>query len=221
MKRIRTHTVPYTQEASIIQTCPCILDVYIPQGEPGENGKDGTNGVTPNITIGTTTTLPAGSNATVTETGTVEAPILNFGIPQGASGGGGVPLNYFDAWQASLTTTANGTIIMPTSVRHGTDDGISYDKTTGVVTLSTGLWFVQYGFTVNSATAQTFSLYMKQDGEIIPTSRLDQPLLANQPQTISRTFLTSASTNAKLEFISQVGGIQLSQINWFVKMLDA
>lgn len=44
------------------------------------------------ITIGTTTTLPAGSNATVTNTGTATDPIFNFGIPKGdpgeSSGGG-------------------------------------------------------------------------------------------------------------------------------------
>lgn len=44
------------------------------------------------ITIGTTTTLPAGSSATVTNVGTATDPIFNFGIPKGdpgeSSGGG-------------------------------------------------------------------------------------------------------------------------------------
>lgn len=48
------------------------------------NGKDG---VTPNIQIGTVTTLPAGSQATATITGTPESPILNLGIPEGETGG--------------------------------------------------------------------------------------------------------------------------------------
>ena len=55
-------------------------------GAPGEPGKDG---VTPQLSIGTVTTLEAGSNATVSMTGTTEAPILNFGIPKGADGAGG------------------------------------------------------------------------------------------------------------------------------------
>lgn len=38
------------------------------------------------ITIGTTTTLPAGSNATVTNTGTSTDPVFNFGIPKGDKG---------------------------------------------------------------------------------------------------------------------------------------
>ena len=61
-------------------------------GEPGAQGapgKDGKDGVTPQLSIGTVTTLEAGSNATVSMTGTTEAPILNFGIPKGADGAGG------------------------------------------------------------------------------------------------------------------------------------
>lgn len=38
------------------------------------------------ITVGTTSTLPAGSNATVTNTGTNTDPIFNFGIPKGPKG---------------------------------------------------------------------------------------------------------------------------------------
>lgn len=39
-----------------------------------------------NLTIGTVTTLPAGSAATVTIRGTVDNPILDFGIPEGEKG---------------------------------------------------------------------------------------------------------------------------------------
>lgn len=41
------------------------------------------------LEVGETTTLPAGSDATVTNTGTATDPILNFGIPQGATGATG------------------------------------------------------------------------------------------------------------------------------------
>lgn len=44
------------------------------------------DGVTPNTQIGTVQTLPEGSNAVVTRTGTDEQPVLNFGIPKGATG---------------------------------------------------------------------------------------------------------------------------------------
>lgn len=48
-------------------------------------------GTIPSISVGTVTTLPAGSQATVTRTGTDNAPILNFGIPQGIQGIQGNP----------------------------------------------------------------------------------------------------------------------------------
>lgn len=55
-------------------------------GEQGPNGKDG---VTPNIQIGTVTTLDAGSDATASMTGTAAEPLLNLGIPRGATGDSG------------------------------------------------------------------------------------------------------------------------------------
>lgn len=42
------------------------------------------------VNVGTTTTLPAGSNATVTNVGTSTNAVLNFGIPQGIQGQQGV-----------------------------------------------------------------------------------------------------------------------------------
>lgn len=107
-----------------------------PQGEKGDTGATGatgpagaagTNGSTPNITIGTVTTLAAGSQATATITGTPAAPKLNLGIPkgdkgdQGASGesAGGLPsISTSDngkflrvvngAWVATTVTSAEG-----------------------------------------------------------------------------------------------------------------
>lgn len=56
------------------------------KGKDGTNGKDG---VTPTIRIGTITTLPAGTNATVTATTSNNVVTLDFGIPRGADGSGG------------------------------------------------------------------------------------------------------------------------------------
>lgn len=56
------------------------------QGEMGAQGPAGADGHTPNIQVGTTTTLAAGSPATVTRrAGSPDAaPIFDFGIPKGA-----------------------------------------------------------------------------------------------------------------------------------------
>lgn len=55
-------------------------------GAAGPQGPAGADGVTPNIQVGTTTTLASGSSATVTRrAGSPDAaPIFDFGIPKGA-----------------------------------------------------------------------------------------------------------------------------------------
>lgn len=58
-------------------------------GKDGEPGANGDTGSTPNIQIGTVTTLDAGADATASMTGTPEQPLLNLGIPRGADGNGG------------------------------------------------------------------------------------------------------------------------------------
>ena len=60
-----------------------------PKGDTGATGPKGDTGATPNIQIGTVTTLAAGSNAIASISGTAENPLLNLGIPKGADGSGG------------------------------------------------------------------------------------------------------------------------------------
>ena len=55
-------------------------------GSPGAKGDKGDTGATPNLSIGTVTTLDAGQNATASMGGTAESPVLNLGIPRGAKG---------------------------------------------------------------------------------------------------------------------------------------
>lgn len=55
-------------------------------GSPGKDGAPGKDGVTPDIKIGTVTTLPAGSEATASMGGTAAHPTLDLGIPKGANG---------------------------------------------------------------------------------------------------------------------------------------
>lgn len=56
------------------------------KGDTGEQGPKGDTGATPNITIGTVSTLDAGSNATASITGTAPNLTLNLGIPKGQNG---------------------------------------------------------------------------------------------------------------------------------------
>lgn len=70
------------------------------KGDTGATGATGKDGVTPAFTIGTVTTLEAGSNATASIGGTAEKPVLNLGIPKGKDGedaeGGGGTMDHAD-----------------------------------------------------------------------------------------------------------------------------
>lgn len=59
---------------------PCLA------GEKGDDGRSGT------ITVGTVTTLPSGSDATVENVGTNTDAVFDFGIPRGESGSGGASM---------------------------------------------------------------------------------------------------------------------------------
>lgn len=70
-----------------------VLNIGLPRGNDGQPGEGtpGATGEAATIGIGTVTTLPAGSQATVTNTGDEHAAILNFGIPTGKTGATGNP----------------------------------------------------------------------------------------------------------------------------------
>lgn len=56
------------------------------QGPQGVQGPQGEPGAAATVTAGQTTTLPAGSSASVTNSGTTSAAVFDFAIPQGAQG---------------------------------------------------------------------------------------------------------------------------------------
>lgn len=70
----------------VVQEGPSNEVVVVTPGPQGGTGPAGT------VAVGTTTTLTPGTPATVTNTGTPTAGILNFGIPQGLQG---IPGNGF------------------------------------------------------------------------------------------------------------------------------
>ncbi len=57
-----------------------------PQGEQGDQGVQGQPGAAATVRVGTTTTLPAGSQATVINSGDERNATLDFALPQGKDG---------------------------------------------------------------------------------------------------------------------------------------
>lgn len=73
--------------ANVVLNSDYTLTITMTDGNTYTTGSiRGQIGITPNFTIGTVTTLPEGSSATATITGTAEAPVLNLGIPKGDTG---------------------------------------------------------------------------------------------------------------------------------------
>jgi Collagen triple helix repeat (20 copies) len=69
--------------------------------QAGGAGPTGAAGDAATVSVGIVTTLAAGSAATVTNSGTMQSAVLNFGIPQGVQGAAGT---------GGGTTTAGGTL---------------------------------------------------------------------------------------------------------------
>ena len=73
-------------------TTSAVLDFTIPKGDKGDTGAKGDKGETgakgdaATISVGTVTSLPAGSTPTVENGGTTSAAVLNFGLVQGETG---------------------------------------------------------------------------------------------------------------------------------------
>lgn len=76
-------------------------------------GDNGDTGATPNLQIGTVTTLDSGINATASITGTTENPLLNLGIPKGENGTGG-------SSDTLVTTNISGTTLSLTTDKYQT-----------------------------------------------------------------------------------------------------
>ena len=66
------------------------------RGEQGIQGLPGASGATPNISIGSVTTLEPGAKATVTRRGSDATPIFDFGIPRGEKGEQGLAGSSYD-----------------------------------------------------------------------------------------------------------------------------
>jgi|GEM_PF-3353066 len=62
------------------------------QGPVGPQGPTGPQGASANVTAGTATTLPYGNSPTVTNVGTTQNAVFNFGIPGGQPGAGGATI---------------------------------------------------------------------------------------------------------------------------------
>lgn len=98
--------------------------VEVNSGSAGPQGLNGAPGTAATVAVGTVTTLVAGANASITNSGTSNQAVLNFNIPRGAKG---------DDGRAGPKTI-----------------GISYPSTADTQIV---MFYTQFAITVNRVTA--------------------------------------------------------------------
>ena len=110
-----------------------VLNFTIPKGAKGDTGATGATGATGSpgaaatVSVGTTTTGQPGTNASVTNSGTQSAAVLNFTIPKGAKGDNGNPGSAATIAVGTVTTGLPGTSATVTNV--GTSSAAVFDFT--------------------------------------------------------------------------------------------
>lgn len=155
-----------------------------PRGLQGEQGPAGADGVSATISIGSVSTLPAGSPATVTNTGTATNAILNFGIPQGPQGSSADALS------------------MPTVV-----DELPEDGTPGI------FYFVEKSHTLYTGTGDSFNVTISEEAgkfkEFIINGVLKQ---ATPPATIYVMTGVSTLSVGSDTYTIDLGNIELAKV---------
>jgi collagen type VII alpha len=132
----------------------------------GGTGPTGAVGNATTVSVGTVNTLAAGSQATVTNSGTSQAAVLNFGIPQGVqgaagTGGGGTSSgNFAGVYHAVSFNTTFYSVNLP----NASTNEIGTTSTTAV------LAWVPAG-----CTASQLSVYSQQSNTIVVTLRVGTP----------------------------------------------
>lgn len=92
------------------------FETYVADIKTGPQGEQGVPGESATISIGTTTTGTPGSSASVTNSGTDSAAVLNFTVPKGETGAAG------QAATISIGTTTTGAAGSSASVTNSGDD---------------------------------------------------------------------------------------------------
>lgn len=149
-----------------------------PAGPAGSNGTNGTNGAAATINVGTTTTLPAGSSATVTNVGSSSAAVFNFALPQGATGpqgptGAGGTIGFYAAFSDYTDQTVQANVGQ--AMHFSTVDessGISLVSGTQMRFLNLGTYNIQWSGQFDNSSNQDQDVYVwvKKNGSDVAGS---------------------------------------------------
>lgn len=161
------------------------------------------------ITVGTTTTGAAGTNASVTNSGTATNPVLDFTIPRGEDGQDGADAyNPFKGWYASSSALPSNPIVGDYAYVKGassTGPAAIYECNTA------GTWS-DSGMTVDTSNVQTFA-----SSEEVNQTWIDNTHLVNPKDGALPTAADVMQLKAKLEGItSSMVKVNVTPANGYV-----
>ena len=196
-----------------------VLDFAIPQGATGAAGAAGATGATgptgaagaaATVTVGTVTTAQPGTQATVTNTGTPEAAVLDFTIPQGATGAAGAAgatgatgatgptgaANGLNAY-GGLYTTAAPSLSLSTTPQQVTlgdtmpETGVTYTPANSITVTDAGLYDIFYSITITPDTADTITVSPRVNNVDVTGASSVHTLDADEESTFTKSTLVS------------------------------
>jgi hypothetical protein len=157
--------------------------------QSGGAGPAGATGAAASVTVGTVTTLAAGATATVTNSGTAQAAVLNFGIPQGAAGSSG-------SGGGSGTGTSSGSFA---AMYHPVSYNTLYYAVNSPNASATEASGAVLAWVPQGCTATRLDVYSQQSGAITVTLR------SGAPGSLSDTTLScSPATNGSCSVTGSV-----------------
>jgi collagen type VII alpha len=162
--------------------------------QTGGTGATGAQGVAATVLVGTVTTLAAGVQATVTNSGTAQAAVLNFGIPQGAAGTG--------SGSGSGSGTSSGSFA---AIYHAVSFNTLYYSVNTPLSSATETSGSVLAWVPQGCTATELEVYSQQSSAITVTLRAGSPA-AMQSTALSCSPATNGSCTATGAVLIPAGG---------------
>ena len=180
----------------------------------------GAQGEAATVQVGTTTTLPAGRQATVNNSGTSEAAVLNFGIPTGQPGADGQAATIA---VGEVTTGAAGSQASVTN--SGTENAAVLDFTipqgadgaSGVTDVTAGTPTEQDGYTV---TPVTFNFEQGNSKTVNIQAKNGEGAGVQQNAVINRTASVDTANESSPDFVENNGDLWVKKIAGYEALIN-
>ena len=181
-----------------------------PQGETGATGPAGSSAT---IAVGTVTTLPSGSNATVTNSGTSSSAVFDFGIPQGGADFSNIP--YFILSKSSSQSISSYTT---TKVTFDTLETYGCTHSSGTITIpksQAGVWFIGCQLTTDTTSNTQMSVYIYKNGNLLTYSRVRAVDVTTYGGNVIVMDSTTSSATYEIRCNSSIGISIANQTKFF------